>query len=149
MFEPMTTPPPVPRSQTESRKLARPGISWGNMALEDLVAYRDQIAQELNRRGASSLADMSIETELMLQYQALRKLQTDTIEDTGTPANQKAQVANSVGSVLARLADLQVSVHNSERVKKIETALGKVLDRLPETEAKAFLDHYAALLDLD
>jgi hypothetical protein len=84
---------------------------------------------------------------MILQYRDLRRLQQSVIDDESVAASQRAQVANSVGSCQARLAELQMQIYSSERVKRMESALGKALDRLPQDVAEAFLDHYARLLD--
>lgn len=90
---------------------------------------------------------MDLEQELLLQYQVIRKLQNDVMDDRDVPANQRAQVANAVAASLNKLVDLQNEVYSSERFKKVETILIRHARRMPEDLAKGFLEDYEALLN--
>lgn len=116
---------------------------WSALPLETLLRYLDEIRQVLP---ATTLLDMNMEEELILQFQAVRTLQNTILDDESVPANQKAQVANSVASVLGSIADLQNKVYSSERFKRIETLLIRHLNKLPEDVAAAFLEDYESLL---
>jgi hypothetical protein len=74
-------------------------------------------------------------------------LQNECIDDDTLPLNQKAQVANSVSSSLARLTELQNELYTSERFKAIENLLIRTLAKLPEDLASEFLDAYQAILE--
>jgi len=113
------------------------------LPLETLLRYLDEIRQVLP---ATTLLDMNMEEELILQFQAVRTLQNTILDDISVPANQKAQVANSVASVLGSIADLQNKVYSSERFKRIETLLIRHLNKLPEDVAAAFLEDYEQLV---
>ncbi len=116
---------------------------WSALPLETLLRYLDEIRQVLP---ATTLLDMNMEEELILQFQAVRTLQNTILDDESVPANQKAQVANSVASVLGSIADLQNKVYSSERFKRIETLLIRHLNKLPEEVAAAFLEDYEQLV---
>ena len=116
---------------------------WSALPLETLLRYLDEIRQVLP---ATTLLDMNMEEELILQFQAVRTLQNTILDDISVPANQKAQVANSVASVLSSIADLQNKVYSSERFKRIETLLIRHLNKLPEDVAAAFLEDYEQLV---
>lgn len=116
---------------------------WSALPLETLLRYLDEIRQVLP---ATTLLDMNMEEELILQFQAVRTLQNTILDDLSVPANQKAQVANSVASVLGSIADLQNKVYSSERFKRIETLLIRHLNKLPEDVAAAFLEDYEQLV---
>lgn len=116
---------------------------WSALPLETLLRYLDEIRQVLP---ATTLLDMNMEEELILQFQAVRTLQNTILDDISVPANQKAQVANSVASVLGSIADLQNKVYSSERFKRIETLLIRHLNKLPEEVAAAFLEDYEQLV---
>ena len=116
---------------------------WSALPLETLLRYLDEIRQALP---ATTLLDMNMEEELILQFQAVRTLQNTILDDISVPANQKAQVANSVASVLGSIADLQNKVYSSERFKRIETLLIRHLNKLPEDVAAAFLEDYEQLV---
>lgn len=120
-----------------------PTFRWSALPLETLLRYLDEIRQVLP---ATTLLDMNMEEELILQFQAVRTLQNTILDDISVPANQKAQVANSVASVLGSIADLQNKVYSSERFKRIETLLIRHLNKLPEDVAAAFLEDYEQLV---
>ena len=117
-------------------------LVWEHLSVEDLVAYRDKATAALAAKGALTMQDLNVEQELLLQLHALRRLQNDTITNEDIPVNQRATVANSVGTVIANLANLQVSVYSSERIKRIENVLVRHLTSLPEDVAAKFLDDY-------
>ena len=118
-------------------------FNWKSLPVELLIQYRDEITQCLP---AVDLAGVDLEQELMLQYRALRALQSSVLTDESLPLNQRAQVANTVGATLDRLIDAQEKVYNQERFKSIETLLIRHLKRLPENLAGAFLHEYAQIL---
>lgn len=123
---------------------APPTFRWGALPVATLLRYLDEIRAALPY---NSLVDMDMERELILQFQAVRELQNTIIDDESVPANQKAQVANSVASVLGSIAELQNKIYSSERFKRIETLLIRHLNKLPEDVAAAFLEDYEAVLE--
>lgn len=123
---------------------AQAPFRWSALPIETLLKYFDEIRATLP---STKLVDMNMEDELLLQYQAVRALQNSIIDDDEVPANQRAQVANSVAGVLSTLADLQNKTYSSERFKRIETLLVRHLSKLPEDTAAAFLEDYERLLD--
>ena len=121
-----------------------PTFRWEALPVATLLRYLDEIRAALPY---NSLVDMDMERELILQFQAVRELQNAIIDDESVPANQKAQVANSVASVLGSIAELQNKIYSSERFKRIETLLIRHLNKLPEDVAAAFLEDYEAVLE--
>lgn len=107
--------------------------------LQELLDLRTRIERRLPAR---SLRELDLEAELALQFAALQQLQNSVIDDDDTPANQKAQVANSLSAALVNLVKLQSDVHNSERMKKIESLLIDALRELPVEAVEAFLARY-------
>ncbi|MEY2688983.1 MAG: hypothetical protein RL375_3181 [Pseudomonadota bacterium] len=138
--------PEKPQFEAEYPQKTGQLVAWEAMSAADLIAYRDQIVRVLAAKVPMKLTDLSIENELLLQFHALREMQREVIDDNEIPANQKAQVANSVGSILAKLADLQNTVYSSERFKKVENMLVRHLMALNEDVAAKFLDDYQDLL---
>ena len=127
-----------------SEQEAPPAFRWEALPVATLLRYLDEIRAALPY---NSLVDMDMERELILQFQAVRELQNTIIDDDDVPANQKAQVANSVASVLGSIAELQNKIYSSERFKRIETLLIRHLNKLPEDVAAAFLEDYEAVLE--
>jgi hypothetical protein len=135
--------------QDEGVSLEKPdepvnGFIWKGMKVAELLYHRDQIDAFLPAR---RLADMNLEEEMLMQYHSVRELQTIVMQDENTPANQKAQVANSVTSSLNKLTELQGELYSSERFKAIENILIRTLNKLPEELAKSFLEDYRKVLE--
>ena len=112
--------------------------------LQELLDLRARIERRLPAR---SLKDLDLEGELTLQFLALQQLQNAVIDDADTPANQKAQVANSLSAALVNLVKLQGDVHSSERMKRIESILIDTLKDLPVEAVEAFLANYEQALE--
>ena len=112
--------------------------------LQELLDLRARIERRLPAR---SLKDLDLEGELTLQFLALQQLQNAVIDDADTPANQKAQVANSLSAALVNLVKLQGDVHSSERMKRIESILIDTLKDLPVEAVEAFLANYEQTLE--
>ena len=122
----------------------RSPLNWKIYSVEELIKFRDEITNHLP---PLSLKDIDMEQELLLQFRALRALQNDVISDEETPVNQKAQIGNSVSSVLAKMGEMQQTLYDSERLKRIEKILVSVLDTLPQETKEAFLAAYEAELE--
>ena len=112
---------------------------WKDFPVSLLLQYRDEINAVLP---PTELSKMNMEEEVVLQYRAIRELQTDIIGEETIPANQKAQVANAVASSLNKLAEMQNSLYSSERFKTIENIMIRMLSKLPEDVAAEFLSEY-------
>ena len=112
--------------------------------LQELLDLRARIERRLPAR---SLKDLDLERELVLQVMALQQLQNAVIDDDDTPANQKAQTASALSAALMNLVKVQSEVHNSERMKKIESLLIDALRELPVEAVEAFLANYEQALE--
>lgn len=110
---------------------------------DELLELRKEIDQRLP---TSSLNDLNLEKELVLQLLTVQKLQREVLAESDIPANQKAQTVNAVAANLATLAKLQTEVYTSERLKKVEQALIEALQTLPESAQEEFLAHYEDVL---
>ncbi len=117
-----------------------PEISHLNQ--EELVTLYDLVSSRLP---PMKLAHLNMEEELVLQLYRAKALQTKSMEDDNIPANQKAQVMNSVASVIGDLIRLQERLFNAERFKAIEAILLESLKMLPKAQAEAFIIEYAKL----
>lgn len=110
-----------------------------NYSPEELLALRERIDEKLPHR---TLNNVNLEKELVMQLQHAQKLQKETLEDDQTPANQKAQVLNSVASTLQMLGKLQIEVYDAERLKKLEQILIGAIKELPKETQETFLQAY-------
>lgn len=113
------------------------------MSVDELIQLRQEVDKRLPIR---SLKDINMEQELLLQLLTAQQLQRDVLADEEIPANQRAQTMNSVAASLQVLAKLQVEVHTSERLKRIENILVEAVTNLPNDVQVQFFDQYEALL---
>lgn len=139
----------------KSKKIGRKGeeaphpprsapFNWKSLPMEDLIRFRDEITTCLP---ALTLIDIDMEQELLLQYHSMRALQNEVLADTEVPRNQQAQIANACSAVLAKIAELQETLYDSERLKRIEKVLIASLDELPTEVKEKFLTEYEKALE--
>ena len=121
-------------------------VNLDNFTLQDLLKLRADIDRRLP---AKHLRDVNLERELILQHQATLELQNQVMSDSDVPANQRAQVANAVASILQQLIKLQETVHTTERLKRIEGKLIEALNGLPKEQQESFLEVYEEVLGSD
>lgn len=114
-------------------------LDLDSMNLDDLLALRDEIDAKLPK---TSIKDIDLEKELVLQYMRGKELQATIAQDEGVPANQRAQIANSVRTSLNELVKLQQAIYGAEQGRRMEAALAKALRTLPEEAQHVFFDAY-------
>jgi hypothetical protein len=113
---------------------------------EELIALRLRLDKRLNL----DLKELNLAEELGMQYRSGQILLASVQDDKGVPANQRAQVFNSVGSMLKDIVKQQKVVYDAERLKRFESTFIKVLDLLGTDEMKKrFLDLYSQYLAED
>lgn len=124
-------------------KPARLLFNWDSLPLDQLLKYHAEIEKRLP---ATALSALNLERELLLQFHTVRQLQTQTLDDEETAANQKASVANTVAATLNKLVEMQNAIYTSERFKQIEQAMIYALNKLPEDVAAEWLAEYRSIL---
>lgn len=124
-------------------KISRQGVDLDSYDDDQLIELRAEIDERLP---AKRLKDVNLEEELVRQLTVAQSLQRATLEDFECPANQKAQVLNSVASALAVLGKLQVELYSSERLKRAESVMIETISSLPKEQQVSFLDLYEANL---
>lgn len=92
-----------------------------------------------------NLKSLNLENELVKQYIKTRDLMDETIISEDTPANQKAQVANSVVSTLGQLVKLQEDLRRQQTLSIMESVLVDSLKALTEEARDAFYVEYERL----
>ena len=127
------------RAGEEFGRAGQVGRDLEGLDVAELLALRSEIDARLP---STSLQQMDLEKELVLQYHKLQSLQTRVLEDDRTPANQLAQVANAVTASLQTLVKMQIDVGRDEQMKRIETALLEAIETLPNEEKLAFFQRY-------
>lgn len=125
------------------RGLVKSHINLDGMKEDELLVLRARIDELLP---VKDLSDLNLERELMLQLRAAQALQTKVIDDQLTPANQKAQVMNSVATIIQNLVKMQLEQYTPERLKRIELALIQMLKTMPEDQTEEFFKQYEVIL---
>lgn len=106
-----------------------------NMQLFELRAEIEQ------RLGPQTIEEVNLIKETLLQiHRGKALLEEATKKDSAVPMNQRAQVQNSLGSMLTQLAKMQMELYTSERVKRIQVAVIKVIKTLPKLQQDAFFE---------
>lgn len=109
---------------------------------EQLLALRTCIDLRLN----TDLSKLNLTEELGLQYRSGMVLLQSVQADKDVPANQRAQVLNSVRATLSDIIKQLKSVYSAERIKRHEAAILKVLENLPTESKRMYLDLYGEFL---
>ena len=118
-------------------------LDLDNYTEEELLELRSAIT---NMLPASHLKDLDLEQELVLQFRRAQHLQDRVLRQLDIPANQQAQVLNSVASTLQQLVKMQSDFYTYERLKKIEGILVNLLNQWPEEQTEEFFRRYEAEL---
>ena len=116
------------------------------MSVSDLIELRREVEAFIP---AKALADLNLEKEIVIQYQSAQALLNSVSTDEGVPANQKATVQNSCANTLDQLLKMQVRIHTSERLKRIEQSLIKVVKTLPKEQQEQFFADYERIYTMD
>lgn len=113
-------------------------IDVETMELDELLALRARIDAKIPGK---SLNDVNLTREALIQFQMAKVLQVEANKvDTNVPVNQRAQVQNSLASILKELSKLQKELYDSEYTKRLKMAVIKVLKELPKSAQAKFYD---------
>jgi hypothetical protein len=94
---------------------------------------------------ANTLKDLDLDKELLDQYQSAKQLLKDVQYEEGVPLNQKAQITNTITSILQAIIKMQQDLYNIEKIKLIENVLIETLKE-HETLRDAFIEKYEQAL---
>ena len=115
------------------------GFDLDAMSVDELRELRDEIDRRLPE---DSLDSLNLEKELVGQYRKTKDLMDSVLHDDETPANQRAQVANSVVTTLGQLVKLQEDLKREETLKLMETVLLDTIGVMGDDVKNAFLREY-------
>ena len=114
-----------------------------SMTDNDLLVLR----HDLDKLLKIDLAQLDLADELGLQYRSGMTLLSSVQDDNDTPVNQRAQVFNSVNSMLSNIVKTQEIIYSIERLKKYEVAFLKAAETLTTEAKEAFFDLYGEYLN--
>lgn len=106
----------------------------------DLVPQSDQGLPQLPPILDNS--PINLQDELEKNFRAAKLLRDELVSDEETPANQKAQVMNTITTVLTQLTKLQTDLFNVERQKTLEEVLIETIKQQPEPLQDTFFALY-------
>lgn len=87
---------------------------------------------------------VNLEAETIRLFKQTKRLFKQVLIDKATPANQRAQVANTLGSLLRSLTTQQTEIYNAERLKRLEFTIIRLLREWPQAEQDRFIAMYEA-----
>lgn len=90
--------------------------------------------------------NLNLETEFLEQYNTAKKLLHVAEVDMSIGLNQKAQLLNSITSIMNSIVKGQAELYSMERIKIIESTLIRTLKKHPELQT-AFMADYKEALD--
>lgn len=93
-----------------------------------------------------TLETLNLEKEFLEQYNTAKKLLHCAEVDMSIGLNQKAQLLNSITSIINAIVKGQAELYSMERIKLIESTLIRVLKKHPELQ-NAFMADYKEALD--
>ncbi len=92
-----------------------------------------------------SLDKLNLEDELLALYTKCKNTLAAFELDEETPANQLAQLMNTMKSVLSDIAKTRTELYNAERIKLMEACLISALKSTPQEVQDAFMSAYSTL----
>jgi len=98
-----------------------------------------------SRITATTLAELDLDKELLTQYKNALILREDTEHDEEIPLSQKAQLLNTINSILTSITKSQTELYDAERLKLYEGTLVTVLKKFPDV-SEAFFKAYEEAL---
>jgi len=90
--------------------------------------------------------NLNLADELGIQFRSGKALLASIQDDRDVPPNQRAQVFNSVGTMLDKITKQMKGVYDAERLKRYEAAVMKTLEDCPPELKRKFLDLYGDYL---
>mgnify|MGYP003605774980 CR=1 FL=1 len=114
--------------------------TFSGLTIAELLTMKAEIEAYLP---STSIMDLNLEGELLMQYAQTKELLNLVIGDEAVPANQKSQIINSCSAILSNLTKSQTELYNGERIKIMEQCLINALKSLPDDVSDRFFEAYA------
>lgn len=105
------------------------------------------LRQRIDLKMKVEISNINLTEELGLQYRQGQALLAEIMVDKSVPANQKAQMQNSIRATLESIIRQQEIVYSAERLKRFETAFHKVLEKLSPESKALYFELYEEYLD--
>ena len=116
----------------------RPRDSLDSTALDE----SDTDPPDNDTEGVGGLETIDLLGETVRLFRQTKRLMTKVVSNEALPANQKAQVANTLGGLLKTLSNTQTDLYNAERLKRLEHVIVRILQDFPAELQERFLTAY-------
>ena len=122
-----------------------------NMGLEDYDLHEPPKSERRYHSSSyipeqGSLKSLNLDAELYNAYAKAKNYLADVQSDESVPANQIAQIYNTITTILKEIVKLQTELYSAERVKKLEAAMIQAIKLAPPESQQVFLEQYQTLL---
>ena len=92
--------------------------------------------------------NINLTEALALQFKQGQQFADEILHDKNTPANQRAQVYNTVNASVEKIAKMRGMIMNQERLKRYETAVLKAIEVFKTSYPEAASDMRDVFMDL-
>jgi len=106
------------------------------------ISLRNEIPNTILAKEVTSLNQLNLEEELLLQYTRVKNFLEQIEGDESIPPNQVAQVMNTCTAILKEIVKTQETLYNSERAKKLEIEVVNAMRAAPQQAQEAFFKRY-------
>jgi|SRR6185369_5760016 len=138
-----TTPASIPRLSLRRGLEGHPAYERPRDGLDSTeLDESDTAGTQADQEGVGGLDTIDLLGENVRLFRQTRQLMTKVLNDSATPPNQKAQVANTLGSLLKTLSSTQTDLYNAERLKRLENVIVRILQDFPAELQERFLTAY-------
>lgn len=120
------------------------GLRAGAAAAPETLPEPEEDIDDDDNSLLEHVGDINLQAETIRLFRQTKKLLKEVLKHAATPANQKAQVANSLHSLLRALSTQQIELYNAERLRRLEAVIVRLVRDLPEAQAEEFLAAYEA-----
>lgn len=104
----------------------------------ELLALRTKIEAKIT---GTTLSELNLVKETLFQFQSAKVLQAEAgAANSDVPMNQRAQVQNSIAKILDQLGKIQMELYSSEKLKRLQAAVIKIVKQLPKPQQDTFFE---------
>lgn len=93
-----------------------------------------------------SLRSLDLDAQLYTTYAKAKNYLAEIQNLEDTPANQVAQVFNTISGILKEIVKMQTDLYSAERVKKLEAAMIQAIKLAPKEAQEEFFKEYEKIL---
>lgn len=116
-----------------------------HMTPGELQEMRTAISLRLG--DVASLENVNLQEKVVIQLAQMESLLQELMGASDVPANQKAQVANSIHGLIAQLVKWRTDLFQADRISKLEGALLDAIKKQPDEVKDKFMEVYRELLE--